>query len=158
AHAYETVPFYRTRLAAAGYRPRQAITPEFWRSLPLLRRSDLQNQGDALRSTGVPTEHGGSFKISTSGSTAMPVSLWRTQLQAQILEAFVFRKWLWQSCDLKLKFGVIERDASGASFAPAGRRFVDWGASAQAYQTGPAVALDSRSSITEIADWLLREK
>src|SRR4029077_3871110 len=56
AHAYETVPFHRTRLAAAGYRPGQVITPEFWRSLPLLERSDLQDQGDALKSTGVPAE------------------------------------------------------------------------------------------------------
>jgi len=158
AHAYDTVPFYRARLAAAGYRPRQAITPEFWRSLPLLRRSDLQDQGDALRSTSVPAEHGGSFKISTSGSTAMPVSVWRTQLQAQILEAVVLRKLLWQSCDLRLKFGVIERDPTGASFAPAGRRFANWGAAAQAYQTGPSVMLDNRSSIAEMADWLLREK
>src|SRR5215472_18927191 len=158
AHAYDTVPFYRARLAAAGYRPRQAITPEFWRSLPLLRRSDLQDQGDALRSTSVPAEHGGSFKISTSGSTAMPVSVWRTQLQAQILEAVVLRKLLWQSCDLRLKFGVIERDPTGASSAPAGRRFLNWGESAQAYQTGPAVMLDNRSSIAEMADWLLREK
>jgi phenylacetate-CoA ligase len=158
AHAYETVPFYRMRLAAAGYRPRQAITPEFWRSLPILRRSDLQDQGDALRSASVPAEHGSSFKISTSGSTAMPVSVWRTQLQALILEAVVLRKLLWQSCDLRLKFGVIIRDPTGASVAPAGRRFANWGASAQAYQTGPAVMLDNRSSVAEIADWLLREK
>ena len=156
AHAHETVPFYRARLAAAGYRPGQAITPEFWRSLPLLQRSDLQDQGDALKSTSVPAEHGGTFKLSTSGSTAMPVTVWRTDLHALILSAVVLRKFLWQSCDFRLKLGAVMRDPDGASFAPHGRRYPDW--NALVYQTGPAVVLDNRSTVSEIAAWLLREQ
>src|SRR5437870_13178765 len=70
AHAHETVPFYRTRLAALGYRLGQSITPEFWWRLPILKRSDVQGQGDALKSSSLPVEHGGAFKINTSGSTA----------------------------------------------------------------------------------------
>ena len=159
AHAYETVPLYRTRLAAAGYRPGQAITPERWLSLPLLQRSDLQDQGDALKSTSVPSGHGGTFKVSTSGSTAMPVSVWRTDLHGLILQAIVLRKFLWQSWDLRLKFGVIMRDGNGASFAPAGQRFPDWGPPmSRVYQTGPAAVLDNRSTVAEIAEWLLREQ
>jgi len=154
AHASETVPFHRTRLAAAGYRPGQAITPEFWRSLPLLERSDLQDQGDALRSTSVPAEHGGTFKISTSGSTGTPVSIWRTELQQLILDAVVLRRLLWQSWDFRLKLGAVIRD--GASFAPSGGRHPDWGT--LVYQTGPAVTLDNRSTVPEIAEWLLREQ
>jgi phenylacetate-CoA ligase len=158
-HAYETVPFYRGRLAAAGYRPGQAITPEFWQGLPLLQRRDLQDQADALRSTKVPAEHGGAFKINTSGSTATPVSVWRTDLHALILEALVVRKLLWQSCDFRLKLGAVIRDHGGASFAPAGRHLSDWGPpSALAYRTGPAVVLDNRSTPAEIAAWLRREQ
>jgi phenylacetate-CoA ligase len=158
-HAYATVPFYRARLAATGYQPGQAITPEFWRSLPLLQRSDLQDQADALRSTKVPAEHGGTFKISTSGSTATPVSVWRTDLQAVFLEAVVLRKLLWQSCDFRLKLGAVMNDHGGAAFAPVGRHCPDWGPpSALVYQTGLATVLDNRSTVAEIAAWLRHEQ
>ena len=39
-HAARTVPFYRSRLTAAGYRPGQSLTEKFWRSLPLITRLD----------------------------------------------------------------------------------------------------------------------
>lgn len=159
AHAHDTVPFYRARLAAAGYQPGRAVTPELWRSLPLLRRGDLQDHGDALRSTRIPAAHGGAYKIGTSGSTGRPVSVWRTELQALILEAVAMRKWLWSAVDFRLKLGAILRDSEGGAFAPAGRRFPDWGVPiGLAYQSGPAVLLDNRSSVAEIAAWLLRER
>jgi phenylacetate-CoA ligase len=157
-HALETVPFYRQRLAAAGYRPGQAVTPELWRRVPLLRREDLQEQGDALKSTRIPPEHGTVGKISTSGSTGRPVSVWRSALQARTLSAIDLRKVLWPPFDLRLKLGAVLRDPDGASFAPAGRRLANWGAPAgELYRTGPAVVLDNRSSTAEIADWLRRE-
>ncbi|HXP73238.1 MAG TPA: AMP-binding protein [Stellaceae bacterium] len=159
AHAHETVPFYRTRLAALGYRAGQSITPEFWRQLPILKRSDVQDQGDALKSTSVPAEHGDAFKVNTSGSTATPLSVWRTDLHALILQAIVLRRVIWQGCDFRLKFGTVMWDREDASFAPAGGHHPNWGSpAALAYQTGPAVVIDNRSSTAEIADWLLREQ
>jgi phenylacetate-CoA ligase len=159
AHAHDTVPFYRTRLAAAGYRPGAAVAPEFWRSLPILRRGDLQDHAEAIKSTRIPAEHGGVLKIGTSGSTGRPVSVWRTDLQALILESIGMRKWFWPDCDLGLKFGAILRDAEGEAFPPAGRHYPDWGPPiALAYQTGPGALLDNRSTVAEIADWLGRER
>ncbi len=158
AHAYETVPFHRARLAAAGYRPGMAISPEFWRSLPALERRDLQDQGDALKSTRLPAEYGKTFKISTSGSTAMPVSVWRSDLQALILEAVVLRKVLWQGCDFAAKLGVVMRDPEKLSGPPAGRHYPDWGSpAALMFATGPSVVLDNGASIAEIVAWLARE-
>lgn len=158
AHAYETVPFHCARLAAAGFRPGMAISPEFWRSLPALERSDLQDQGDALKSTRLPPEHGESVKISTSGSTAMPVSVWRTDFQALLLEAVVLRKVLWQGCDFEAKLGVVMRDPEKLSGPPAGRHYADWGSpTALVFETGPAVMLDNSASIAEMVAWLARE-
>ena len=158
SHAYEAVPFCRERLAAAGYRRGQAISWEFWRSLPRLRRADVQDLGEALRSAGLPPDHGGAMKISTTGSTGRPVSVWRSGQQALVMAAVVLRKLIWQGWDFRLKLGVIARDVRDASFAPGGARFSDWGPpAADLYQTGPAVLLDNRSSTAEMADWLLRE-
>jgi phenylacetate-CoA ligase len=159
AHAYETVPFYRTRLADLGYRVGQSVTPEFWQRLPVLKRSEVQDQGDALKSTHLPPDHGGTFKVSTSGSTAMPLSVWRSDLQALMLEAIILRKALWQECDFRLKLGAVIRDHEGRSFAPAGKHHPNWGRPvALAYETGPTAVIDNRSTGGEIADWLVRER
>lgn len=159
AHAYETVPFHRARLADAGYRPGQAVTPEFWQQVPILKRRDIQDQGDAFQSTRVPPEHGEVFKVNTSGSTATPLSVWRSELHAMILEAIVLRKAIWQGCDFRLKLGAVIRDHKDGSFAPAGSHHSDWGRpAALAYETGPAAVIDNRSTGAEIADWLVRER
>lgn len=159
AHAYETVPFYRARLGDVGYRPSQPVTPEFWQTLPVLRRSEVQDQGDAIKSTAMPQVSGDVVKISTSGSTAMPLTVWRSARQAQVLDAIVVRKLIWAGCDFRLKFaGVVTGSAGGAS-APAGGQMPNWGnPTASAYETGPAVVLDKLSTPDEIADWLVRER
>ena len=41
-YAYDTLHFWRGRLKAAGYKPQQDITPEWFRSLPLLTRAEVQ--------------------------------------------------------------------------------------------------------------------
>ena len=159
AHAYERVPFYRARLGDAGYRPGQQVTWEFWRKLPVLKRSEVQDQGEALKSTAMPLGSGGMDKINTSGSTAMPLTVWRSELQSRFLDAIVVRKLTWAGCDFRMKFGAVVTDSSGGAPAPAGGHFSDWGnPSAQAYETGPGVSLDNRSTADEIADWLVRER
>jgi phenylacetate-CoA ligase len=158
AHAYEAVPFYRARLGDIGYRPGQPVTPDFWQRLPVLRRSEVQDQADALKSATMPQGSGGVGKITTSGSTAMPLTVWRSARQALILDGIVVRKLIWAGCDFRLTFGGVVADSGGAA-APAGAHMPDWGhPSALAYQTGPSVALGNRSTPDEIADWLVRER
>jgi phenylacetate-CoA ligase len=158
-HAYETVPFYRARLGDVGYRPGQPITWEFWRRLPVLKRSEVQDQGEGLRSTAMPRDHGDVGRITTSGSTAMPLTVWRSALQALVLDAVVLRKLIWHGCDLRLKFGGVVADSSGGAPAPAGGHFPNWGSpAAHAFETGPAVSLDNRATPDQIADWLVRER
>src|SRR6185436_7726436 len=55
-HAWETVPFHRDRLAAAGYRPGGSLTLAGWRALPVLTRADIQSAGEALASRRLPPE------------------------------------------------------------------------------------------------------
>ncbi|MGP1679835.1 MAG: hypothetical protein ACTS6J_22105, partial [Burkholderiales bacterium] len=68
-HARDTLPFWRERLDAAGFDPQRKLTPELFRSLPLLLRSDIQTQGRALLCTDIPQAHGGWYESETSGST-----------------------------------------------------------------------------------------
>lgn len=155
AHAYERVPFYRARLRDVGYRPGQQVTPEFWQTLPVLRRGEVQDQGDAIKSK----DSEGAAKITTSGSTAMPLTVWRGAGQAQVLDAIVLRKLIWAGCDFRLKFGAVVTSSSGGAAAPAGGHIPNWGhPAASAFETGPGVSLDNMSTPDEIADWLVRER
>jgi phenylacetate-CoA ligase len=70
-HAWETVPFYRERFAAAGLRPDDVRTPEDYRRLPVLTKADIRARGAALRSTAC--DGAGLHRKETSGSTGVPV-------------------------------------------------------------------------------------
>ena len=155
-HAFTTVPLHQTRLAAAGYRVGQSITPEFWRTLPLLTRREMQEQRDALLSARPPESHGRQLQDATSGSTGMPVRIVKTDFVQILWHAMTLREELWQRRDWSLKLGVIRRDANGESGYP-GRRHPDWGAPmGMVYTTGPAELLDTRTSVEEQAEWLMR--
>ena len=71
-YAFENVPFYTKRVPAAL--AKNFITPERWRAVPLLTREDLQTAGKEILSRRIPTVHKPLSKITTSGSTGMPVN------------------------------------------------------------------------------------
>lgn len=158
AHAYRTVPFYRSRLDAAGYVPERKVTPEFWRSVPILGRRDIQEAGRALLSTDIPASHGGLVQSATSGSTGMPVTVVKTGLEQFIWRAFTLREEAWQHRDYRLKLAVIRAFHGKHSQHPAGSRRENWGPPvATVYPTGPVVLLDISTGLAQQAEWLARE-
>src|SRR3546814_20356738 len=62
-----TVPFYRQRFAEAGVDPAAAVTWGSIARLPILKRSDLQGAGEAIKTTALPKSHGRRHDIETSG-------------------------------------------------------------------------------------------
>ena len=64
-HADRTMPFWRTRLRAAGIAPDTALTPEAWARIPILARSEAQDAGDALYCLSIPSAHGERHTAST---------------------------------------------------------------------------------------------
>ncbi|MBT5674661.1 MAG: phenylacetate--CoA ligase family protein, partial [Rhodospirillaceae bacterium] len=74
-HAFESVAYYRKRLAEAGYTLDTPLDEESWLRLPLLKREDIQQAGQELWSQALPKGHGKTNNIVTSGSTGTPVKL-----------------------------------------------------------------------------------
>src|SRR5512132_255270 len=68
AHAHATVPFHRPRLKEAGLDLTRPLGLDQWRRLPPLTRRDIQQAGDELSSTKVPSGHGKVITTKTSGS------------------------------------------------------------------------------------------
>ena len=123
AHAAETVPFYRQRLAAAGIAPGQPLGPEDWRRIPLLTREDIQAQGEELGSRSCPEGNGKTTRMSTSGSTGKPVVVVMTERASRLWGAITLRDHIWHRRDLWRKFVAIRkikghdtRDRRSASF------------------------------------------
>jgi len=148
--AYENVPFHRQRLTAAGFDPNLSITREDFLALPLMTRSDIQSQGDALLCRNVPAEHGGMGAGETSGSTGMPIRYYGTELTQFFWHACTLRDHLWHRRDASGKLAAIRKNMKD-SVQPT------WGSPTDLiYQTGPCAMLDIGADIDHQLDWLQR--
>ena len=157
SHAYRTVPFYRERLAHAGYAHGRALTRETWNSIPVLERAELQEAGEKLHSTALPKSHGAARTIRSSGSTGRPVEALTTGITRLVWSALKLRDHAWHRRDLKGRHGairVLERDAGGEKPAVAQR---GWGRTEEAlFETGPSYGLSLTATIAGQAAWLAR--
>ena len=158
AHAQRTVPFYRERLAQAGFDPRVPLTRELWARLPFVTRRDLQLHRQDLLSIAVPPEHGAVTEISTSGSTGTPLTIWATGTYSLIWQAITLREHFWHRRDFNAKLAVIRTQPSGGAKYPEGVLAPGWGPSTDvAYTTGTTPTLNPTCGAPEQAEWLIRQ-
>lgn len=156
-HAFRSVPFYGERLAASGYRPGDPLTPELWSRLPVLRRQEVQEAGDGMRSARLPPGHGPVGSVSTSGSTGMPISVTKSATANLFWHASVLREHLWQGRDFNGRFAAIRAMEDGIGLYPRGIRSRSWGRmTALLHATGPAFGLSISASTAQQAAWLRR--
>ena len=157
AHAWDTVPFQRARLEAAGLEPGRPVDLDAWRRLPPLSRREIQRAGEALWSTDVPAAHGKLLTTTTSGATGTPVTVRGTVFDAIIGKALTLRHYLWHPYDFSGRFASIRRIRGLAYEYPHGHRMPRWDDTATfPFITGPAATLSISASIAQQADWLRR--
>lgn len=152
-HARREVPFYRERLkrfAKSG-----SLTPERWRTLPLLTRAEIRAAGTQLKAKHVPPEHGTAHPVRTSGSTGEPLSILETTLSKIFFKATNLRFYLWHGLEFAHKVAAIRQPPAGKTVPPQGLREGNW---AVGFDTGPAVLIDVGTSLTEQLAWLVREQ
>ena len=87
-HAHRTSPFYKDRLAELAALKNGTMTIEKFREIPLLLRTDIQDQSDKLRSRNVPKSHGQVFPVRSTGSTGRPIEVMCTEHTGKFLLAF----------------------------------------------------------------------
>ena len=156
-HAYRQVPFYRTRLAQAGFVPDKGLTPAVWSRIPPLTRAELQAAGAALYSPALPKDHGRTYELSSSGSTGQVVTVRGTRLAQMFWDALTLREHLWHRRDFTGSMAAIRPFPAGAADYPAGARYPSWGRSMDGlFATGHSAMLSVISSPAEQADWLQR--
>jgi phenylacetate-CoA ligase len=84
-HARAHVPFYRdTGRLDLLFRGDDTIAWERWAEVPVLTRNDVRQSAAGLRAEVLTPEHGGTWTMSTSGSTGEPVTVMHTWLSRSI--------------------------------------------------------------------------
>jgi phenylacetate-CoA ligase len=157
-HAYDTVPFYRQRFDAVGWRPGAALTYDDWRKLPLLTRRDIQDAGTSLASNTILKQYGRISETQTSGSTGEPVKLRRTQLDQLFWKANTLRDHIWHQRDVSGKLAAIRVLSTNVGMPPHGSAARGWDpASDELYATGPAALLSLTTDIATQARWLTQQ-
>lgn len=156
SHAYNTVPFYQQRFDALSLNPsKRQITPEIWQNIPLLSRQEIQD--NLLLSRQIPTDHGETFELRTSGTTGQPVITKGTQLTRLFWDVFTIREQLWSKLNLSGKLAAI-RSTKGKSIPPEGKNYKSWGSPTNVvYQTGPAAMLNISTDLSKQLQWLQQQ-
>jgi phenylacetate-CoA ligase len=165
SHAYNTVPEYRQRLRAAGYRPGRSINKAIWQNIPVLRRADLQRLGKALQVRRLPAAYGEQFEASSSGSTGVPVRVWKSGLDQLMWHAICVREELWHGDGCAGTYAAIKgfagtdftAEEQAALRSPAGLILPDWGPPMNMVRkTGASALIHASMSMQAKADFLIR--
>jgi len=153
AHAVAQTDWYGRQSAFVDLAGCQdSIDEELFSQLPLLSRSDLQQNLTALTSAEIPPAHGQRLDLATSGSTGTPLTGFETEINNFFWGGCNLRDHLWHGRDLSAKFAAIRTKVDQQTLP-------DWGrAIACAYNTGPAVTLDIATPIADQLDWLVAEQ
>ncbi len=155
SHASRNVPYYAARLAAAGFAPEQALTPERWRRLPVLTRAEVQARFEALQSRELPVGMRVAGAVHTSGSTGRPVRVVKTEVEQLLWEALTMRDHRWHGRDFSGTLAAIRWYPDGMAVPPDGQRWNNWGAPVMHLSpSGPSAGLSIAASSAEQARWL----
>jgi len=112
-HASRTVPYYKKKFKAAGFRRSTEITPELWQQVPVLSRSIVQEHQEDLLSKRIPASHGHTNIIRSSGSTGKPIQVTGTDVTQFFYRVFAMRDHFWHQRDFSGKMAVIRFEKKG---------------------------------------------
>lgn len=147
-HALTTVPYYASSFAGLNL---DNLDWSSFTSLPRLGRPEIQERFSALRSRATPASHGKPVEGQSSGSTGTPIRFLRTTANQFFWQALTVREHLWHQRDFCGKLAAIRVRVEK-------QHLPNWGSPvASIYPTGPAVALNVRTDVSEQLDWLLQE-
>ncbi len=152
AFAARSTPYYRGRL---DHILGEDLTPELWRTVPILGRQDIQQAGTGLHSEDVPATHGAMATSHTSGSTGRPIEINRTSYATVFVRAINLRYHIWHGRDFESTSASI-RNLRGKML----QDYEDGktGLWVPSFRSGPMHAFPITRPIPEQVDWLMELK
>lgn len=125
-HARANAPFYESRLDGL-FRPDGEIDWDRWTDVPILRRADLTAHGEALMARRLPPGHGKRGKVTTSGSSGEPVTVWWSTMGRVPLNANRFRSYRWHDIDWRRVCCSVTGEERDHAAWPNGEELAPWG-------------------------------
>jgi len=104
-HAYETVPYYRDIFNRAGMKPGDIKSIQNFRQLPVLTKTDIQQNLEQMRSTNYNTES--LIRDSSGGSTGTPTVFYKDMNRHLMRRADQIRHDRWTGWDLGEPFALL---------------------------------------------------
>ncbi len=152
-HAWRTVPYYREPLNDVVKIPTGKLRMDDFKRIPLLRKSDLQAHKNDMKSNRLPKSHLPLHKISTSGSTGIPLTMAGSGVSERFNIAFALRWHTWHRriSNNKIAEAVLPLDNETDESSNVPR----WGVG---FVSGPKVIMGANQPIERQLEWLLHEK
>lgn len=158
-HAYKHVPLYREKFKHLGMHLNGKIDEYVFSHLPILKRAELQDNPENIKSQYIPPEHGKTGNASTSGSTGQPVKILTTDLSTLMWRAFTFREHFWFNRDFSKQLAAIRYAPHGTAEIKDNITSKEWGPATNiSFNTGPSSFLNSNVDIKDQAQWLIAQK
>lgn len=147
-HALASIPHYREKYGELAIP--EKLDWDYWRTLPLLERSEIQEHFERLRSSRVPPSHGRVISYGSSGSTGRPIKALGTDTTHFFWLCLSLRDHLWHRRDLSKKHAAIRtRVEQGTSLG--------WDEWSDSFVSGPGAMLNIQTDVDRQLDWLLAE-
>ncbi len=146
-HAHSTVPFYQR-----FYKNIDIIAD----TLPIVTRELIQSAGDDFISGEIPTSHGASYPLETSGSTGKAIKILATDFTRLFYDALMLREHIWHKRDLTKTLMAIRWERRGIAHAPIGHYQTTWGSPINQYKkTGSSIFINVASDTPSQIEALL---
>ena len=106
-YAFAQSPYFRSRMEAAGLKPRDLGTPQGFVRLPVMTRRDMKAAGNDLYCKTIPASHRPHGSAITSGSTGEPVKVQKTAINSILWQANMMRDHFWNQRNFDERLLVI---------------------------------------------------
>ncbi len=107
-------PHYRKTLAGLDI-DTACASPEAWRTIPILTRSDLQRADPPIFPEYMPIGHQVASEVQTSGSTGQPVRVRKSAFSRLFFRALAIREQAWHQRDITKKLASIRANVKKES-------------------------------------------
>ncbi|MFN4259018.1 MAG: phenylacetate--CoA ligase family protein [Gemmataceae bacterium] len=158
AHCLRHVPYYRQVLTEAGLRPDAIHTWQDFRAVPMLPRDVFRGRFAQFRAEQLPTGTQPSGKVSSSGTSGIPVDILQTNEVKLWWLATYLRDAEWCGIDQRGKLAVIRATGkTGAELTRllAGVSSPTWNPHLQPLlRTGPCFGMDIHQDPRRQLEWL----
>jgi phenylacetate-CoA ligase len=152
-------PFYTDRIRSCGLNPKEMKSIDDFSRMPLLTRTDLQDDFDFLCARTLPKGTREAGEMGTTGSTASPVKVLLTSTTVAFWNACCMRDFIWSDLDPRGKLLSLRHFPGNPQTArsPGGHESPDWGAPiTYLFSTGPCFLMDVRMDLENQLALLLR--